>query len=280
MPRRHVQKNDSFGAALRAWRRLRAMTQEDLADLSGSSTRHISFLETGRSQPSRDVVLCLAESLNLPLREQNALLEAAGLSKAFHETDLGAPEMAQVSRVLGWILEGCEPNGAAVLNRSRDVLQHNPGWRRQMGAVTDLNAIFATQPLNTLRLLFHPLGLRNALTNWEAVAGAELSRLHTELRAAGGVDDELEALLEELLGYPDVPDKWLLPQGEGHFGFVLPMQLATPFGEAHIFSTITSIGAPRDVTLQELRVQAFAPADAGSEAILARLGVEQNGRLD
>lgn len=269
-----VPENDqreSFGNGLRSWRGLRGLSQEMLAERAGISARHLSFLETGRSRPSRETVLVLGQALELPLRERNALLEAAGFASEFRETDLGAPEMQQVNRVLGWILNGCEPNGATVLDRTRDILRHNRGWRNQMEALVDLEAVFEGRAPNSLTLLFHPLGLRNVLDNWEDVARTELSRLHAELRAAGR-DDAVEALLSELLVYPDVPREWLLPAAEAPTRLVLPMHVRTPIGPARIFSTITCIGTPRDVTLQEIRIEALAPSDPESEEILARLG--------
>ncbi len=267
----HRERPGPFGEALRNWRGLRGLSQEQLGGRASVSTRHLSFLETGRSQPSREAVLVLGQALELPLRERNALLEAAGFSKVFRETDLDAPEMQQVTRVLGWILAGCEPNGATVLDRVRNILRHNSGWRNQVDALVDVNAVFEERNPNSLRLLFHPSGLRGVLENWEEVGRAELSRLHAEVRA-NGRDDALEALLTELLTYPDVSEEWLLPAPDAPARAVLPMHVRTPLGEARIFSTITCIGAPRDVTLQEIRVEAFAPADEESEEVLARLG--------
>ena len=267
----HRERAGPFGEGLRNWRRLRGLSQEQLGVRAGLSTRHLSFLETGRSKPSRDAVLVLGQALELPLRERNALLEAAGFAKVFEETDLDAPEMQQVTRVLGWILAGCEPNGATVLDRARNILRHNSGWRNQVGALVDLQAVFGERTPNSLRLLFHPSGLRNVLENWEEVSRAELSRLHAEARATGR-DDALEALLTELLTYPDVPEEWLVPAPGAPARVVLPMHVRTPLGNARIFSTITCIGAPMDVTLQEIRVEAFAPADEESEEVLTRLG--------
>ena len=260
-----------FGEALVSWRRLRGIAQEELAARSGISGRHLSFLETGRARPSREIALVLGQALELPLRERNVLLEAAGFAPAYAETDLDAPELEQVNRVLGWILTGCEPNGATVLDRTRNILRHNDGWRNQVGSLVDLDAVFAQRSLNSLTLLFHPAGLRTVLENWPEIARAELSLLHAELRARGR-DAVLEALLEELLGYPGVQGAWLLPVSELPTRFVLPMRVRTPLGSARIFSTLTHMAAPRDVTLQELCVEAFAPADVASEEVLARLG--------
>ena len=264
-------KRHSFGAALRSWRRLKAVTQEELAFRTGSSTRHLSFLESGKSQPSRQAVLNFGEALELPLREQNALLEAAGFAKAFQESDLGDPQLEQVAKVLGWILKGCEPNGAVVLDRTRNILQHNDGWVQLMTALVNLEEIFDNRQANALHLLFHPAGFRTVLKNWHEVAHAELSQLHTECRADGGSDQALQVLLEELTSYPGVPEHWLMPLYESQFSFVLPMRMNTPYGEANIFSTVTSIGAPRDITLQEIRVQAYCPADAATESVLQQL---------
>jgi transcriptional regulator with XRE-family HTH domain len=262
---------DSFGTALRSWRRLKGLTQEALAFRTDSSTRHLSFLESGKAQPSRQAVLDFGVALELPLREQNALLEAAGFAKAFRESNLDDPQLAQVSKVLGWILSGCEPNGAIVLDRGRNILQHNSGWLRLINVLVDYKAVFAGRQPNALHLLFHPLGFRTVLKNWQAIARAELSRLHTELRASGGSDNELEKLLRDLTDYPDVPENWLLPHPTNSFSYFLPMQLTTPLGNVDIFSTLTSIGSPRDVTLEEIRVQAYCPANEATESVIQQL---------
>ncbi len=260
-----------FGEYLRRWRGLRGLSQLALAGQSGVSARHLSFLETGRSQASREMVLLLGAALELPLRERNLLLEAAGFAPHFCESELGAPQLAAVRKVLDWILAGCEPNGAAVLDRSRNVLVHNAGWRNQLSFLVDLRRISGTRPPNTLRILFHPAGLRTVLVNWPEVARAQLSRLYREMRGLGD-DPVLRALYGELVSYPEVSEEWRYPEPDRPELVVLPLHVRAKGIEVRIFSTITRIGAPRDVTLQELQVEAFAPADDESEALLARIG--------
>ncbi len=261
----------TFGKGLRRWRSFRGVSQLALASRAGVSARHLSFLETGRATPSRQMVMVLGEALELALRDRNALLESAGFAPAFHETDLDAPELAQVRRVLGWILEGCEPNGAAVLNRRREIVLHNSGWRNQMSSFLDLDDVSTGQTLNALRILFHPKGLRNVLVNFEQVGRTQLSRFYREISALQGPRDLVE-LLDELLAFPDVPDTWRFPDPAQPDFVVLPMHVRTATIDVRIFNTVTTVGSPQDVTLQELRVEALAPADPESEQILTRLG--------
>src|SRR5262245_61528139 len=260
-----------FGALLRRWRAARRMSQLDLALVGNVSARHVSFVETGRSRPSREMVLLLADVLDIPLRERNALLEPAGHAAAFTEVGLDAPEMAKVRKVLDYILHGSEPNPTFVLNRCQDVAACNRGMERFLGAFLGALPAWHRARPNYLRLVFHPDGLRRFIVNWQEVARALLNRLHREAGPVGP-DAPLRALLTELLAYPDVPGRW----GAAELGVAptvaIPMHLLKGDLELRLFSTVTTVGAPRNATLLASRIECFIPADDGSERAVAPLG--------
>lgn len=246
----------SFGLALRQWRKSRGMSQLDLALSAQSSARHLSFLENGRAQPSRSMVLRLAEALDVPLRERNALLTSAGFAEMFRETPLDAGAMREVRRALALMLEKQEPYPALVIDRGWQVIMTNAACARLM-SLLDLEP--GGTPLNLLRLMLHPSGLRHWIEDWEAGARMLLLQVRREYAANGG-DALLGALLEEVLAYPDVaalendaPDARALP--------VLPLTMARDGLRLSWFTTVTTFGTPQDITLQELRVEMFYPAD-------------------
>jgi transcriptional regulator with XRE-family HTH domain len=191
-----VKGNDlnAFGRLLRVWRAAKGMSQLDLALAAEVSTRHVSFVETGRSTPSREMVLLLADVLDVPLRQRNDLLQAAGYAVVYTETKLDAPEMAKVRKVLDYILHGSEPNPTLVLDGYQNVVTSNSGMERFLGALFGkIPAWHRAQP-NYMRLVFHPEGLRRFIVNWEEVARALLNRMHREAGAAGP-DLRMRALL-------------------------------------------------------------------------------------
>ena len=255
-----------FGALLRQWRSRHKLSQLELALRADVSARHLSFVETGRAQPSRDMVLLLAESLDVPLRERNRLLRAAGFADHYRETTLDDPELAAARRALQFILERHEPFPAAVVGPSWEVRMAN---RAAMRLITYF-APEAAAPPNLLRLLFDPRGARPYLVNWEEVASGMIQRLHREA-LAGGPGSPSEALLREVLDHPGVPSDWrkpdlLRPQAP-FFRLVLErgdLRLA-------LFTTIATFGTPHDVTLQELRLETFFACDEETEAALRQL---------
>ena len=249
----------SFGAALREWRRARGMSQLDLALSARSSARHLSFLENDRSRPSRAMVLRLAEALDVPLRERNALLAAAGFAAMFRETPLEAAEMGEIRRALSLMLDKQEPYPALVIDRGWRVVMINTACTRLM-SLLDLEA--GGQPLNLLRLMLHPAGLRTAIEDWEP--GARMLLLQARRELAAGNDAVLASLLEEVQGYPGVaaleeraPDARATP--------VLPLTLSRGGLRLSWFTTIATFGTPQDVTMQELRVEMFYPADESTD---------------
>jgi len=261
----------SFGAVLRHWRLARRMSQLTLATEAEISSRHLSFLETGRARPSRDMVLLLAGVLEVPLREQNALLTAAGFAPVHRETALAAPELAQVRRALGFMLTQQEPFPALVVDRHWNLVMQNDGARRLFGLFLDPEATAAIPgPPNVARLTLHPRGLRPYITNWELLAAPLIQQIHRE--AVGGVlDDGTRALLDELLAYPGVPARWRLPDPQAQSMPLLPLALRKDGVSVRFFTTIATVGTPQDITLQELRVECFFPADEATEAHVRRL---------
>lgn len=267
----------AFGDLLRDWRRARRRSQLELALQADVSARHVSFIETGRATPSREMVLALADALAVPLRERNALLQAAGYAPVFRETPLDDPQMAEMLRAIKLILQQHGPTGGAVaFDRRWDVVMANASYVRFMrlllgGAyerVEPFELIPAPRP-NVLRQLFDPAGLRPFIANWDVLAPALLSRLRQEV--AWSRDPASQELLQSLLAFPGVPDQWQKPELESRAAFVLPVELSLPAGTLRLFSTITTLGTPQDITLQELRVESFHAADDSGECLARRL---------
>jgi transcriptional regulator with XRE-family HTH domain len=258
----------TFGRVLRTWRRKRAMSQLDLALASEVSQRHISFLESGRSQPSRDMVLRLATVLDVPLREQNVLLAAAGYTQLYKARELTDPELQQIRKALECMLQQQEPYPAMVVDRHWHMHMGNVASRRLLMWLVDPQKMqcFCTPDghLNLLRLLFHPDGLRPYIGNWYDVAGHLIERLHREA-ATDGQSDTTMTLLNEILAYPEVPHAWHLPNWEAWQAPVLTLDLAKGGLALRFFSTITTLGTPHDITLQDLRLECFFPADEATE---------------
>src|SRR5579859_7272671 len=236
-----------FGQLLAGWRRMRAKSQLELAIEARVSPRHVSFVETGRSIPSRE--MALATALDVPLRERNALLLAAGYAPIYREAPLDAPELEAARHALALILEHQEPYPAVVMNRYWDVLDANEAARDFLGFLSGDAAPAA--PLNVVRQMLRPDGLRPHVTNWEEVAESLVQRVHRE--ALGGVADErTRGLLAEVTAYPGVPARWRTFDPGVALGPLVPICFAKDDVVARYFSTVTTIGTAQDVTLQEL----------------------------
>ena len=253
------------GLLLREWRAARGLSQLELAMRAGFSTRHVSFIETGRTQPSRQALLVLAETLAIPLRERNRLLEAGGYAHVYPQTPLAADEMRHVRGVLEFILERHEPYGAVVLDRHANLLMANKPAHRLFAALVD-SSLFTGTP-NMLRMVFHPLGVRRWIVNWHEVGRHLLERANRELSPVEH-DECAAALLAELRGFmgdlAQSPRTTPLRPAD----LLLPVHIKCGEFEVKMFSTIMTLGTPQDVTLQELRIETFFPADASSAAIL------------
>jgi transcriptional regulator with XRE-family HTH domain len=263
-----VRTDSAFGRLLRQWRERRRLSQLDLACTADVSSRHVSFLETGRAQPSREMVLLLARVLDVPLRDRNHLLTAAGFAAIYRETGLDAPAMTQIRRALDFILRQQEPYPAIVLDRHWNVLQANAATGRLVTSFVDPATDLG--PPNAMRLMFHPQGFRPHIVNWEAMAASLIQWLHRDV-VSGLADDETRRLLEELLSYPGVPRHWRALDLDVSAAPFLAVEFRKGDLELRYFSTLTSLGTPHDITLQELRIESFFPADEVTEAAARRL---------
>jgi transcriptional regulator with XRE-family HTH domain len=246
------------------------MSQLDLAVEAEISARHLSFVETGRASPSREMVLLLAHALDVPLRQRNVLLTAAGYAPFYKETRLEAPAMAQVRRALDFILRQQEPYPALVLDRHSNVVDVNEGSARVQRALLDPASIADLGPPNAMRLMFHPRAFRPYIVNWEATATSLIQWLHRDA-LSGFADAETHALLRELLSYPDVPHRSRTLDLDASPTPVLPIEFRKDGLTLKYFTTLTSLGTPQDVTVQELRIECFFPADEGTEEASRRL---------
>jgi len=264
----------SIGPLLRRWRTARRMSQLDLALTAGVSARHVSFLETGRSRPSRDMLLALAGVLDVPLRERNTLLQVAGFAPAYRETALDDPGMADIRQALELILAQHEPFPAAAMDAGWDIVMANAAYvrflaARRPGRPAPEPLSFTRPPrLNALRLLFEPGGVRESLTNWPQVARELLARLDRE---AASDSERAAALLGELAAQPGVPSGWREPDLDAPLSLVLPVEVRLGPYALRFFTTLTTLGAPQDVTLQELRIESFHGADAATRDLVRAL---------
>lgn len=262
-----------FARLLKEWRETRKHSQLDLALASGISQRHLSFMESGRARPSREMVLQLAEALEVPLRERNTLLHAAGFAPMYQETNLASPAMAPVCEALKLMLDNLEPNPASAVDREWNVLMGNGAMRRVFSLAGDLEALWrrvgGDGPRNILRATFHPEGFRPYIANWEQVAPVMLNRTRREAAASG--NGALLKLLDEILAYPGIPAAWRAPDWQAPPPPVLPLDLVKGDLRLRLFSMITTFGTPQDITTDELRVETFFPADAASAQLLRAL---------
>jgi transcriptional regulator with XRE-family HTH domain len=264
-------KASPVGQLIKQWRERRRLSQLSLAVDAEISTRHLSFIETGRAQPSRDMVLLLARALEVPPRSRNDLLTAAGYAPMYRETPLDAPAMTDVRRALDFMLRQQEPFPGLVIDGHWNLLMTNEGASRLTGMfLTPEDVAAVGGPPNAMRLFYHPRGMRPYVVNWEAAAAALIQWLHLDL-ARGLGDAETRKLLAELLSYPDVPQKWRTLDLDITPAPFLAIEMRK--GDLHVkfFSTLTSLGVPYDITLHELRVECFFPADAASEKLFRDL---------
>jgi transcriptional regulator with XRE-family HTH domain len=259
---------------LRRWRESRRLTQLELALDAEISTRHLSFVESGRSTPSREMLLKLAGVLDVPLRERNLLLLAAGYAPLYRETSLDDPRMAQVRAALELILKQNEPRSALAFDRHWNIVMANAAYVRfltfvlgkQPAGLTPLELSIPSR-WNLLHLIFDPNGIRKVIVNWEPIAKSLLDQAHRMV--AWSRDESMQKLVDAVLRYPGVPARWREPDLEAPRNLVLAFELDLGSGRiARMFGTETTLSTPQDVTLQELRIEAFHPADAETEAMV------------
>jgi transcriptional regulator with XRE-family HTH domain len=261
-----------YPAIMKYWRQQRGLSQLDLALAAEISSRHVSFLETGRAQPSRDMVLRLGAALNLTLRDQNALLEAAGFPPAFGEPT--EQELApEIEQVLQRMLAQHEPFPLVVVNRGYDVLQANRGALRLLKRfIAEPDAL--GMPLNVLRLLFDSRLGRRFVLDWEHVAHLLLTRVHREVLSRPN-DAVLATFLDELCAYPEVPRSWRQPDFSARSEPALILRLRRDELEVSFLTTITTFNAPQNVTLEEMRIDSYFPLDPQTERVCTSLAEQE-----
>ena len=257
------------GTLIRDWRQRRHMSQLDLACEAEVSTRHLSFVETGRAQPSRDMVLHLAELLEVPLRDRNRLLLAAGYAPAFPERPLDDPALSAARQALDLVLAGHEPNPAIVVDRHWTLVAANRAAGRLLSGITPSQL---QPPVNVLRLSLHPEGLAPRIQNFAEWRAHVLTRLRRQVDLTA--DPVLMELATTIAGYPAPPGSSPHHGPDTYGGVVVPLRLKTEAGVLALFGTITVFGTPVDITLSELALESFFPADAETAAILRRLAEE------
>ncbi len=258
-----------FGPLLRHWRLARRMSQLALAAEAEVSARHLCFLETGRARPSREMVQRLAGVLDVSLGDRNAMLLAAGYAPAYGERNLQAPELEHVRRALEFVLGQQEPYPAIVVDGGWNTVMGNQAARRIFGLFREPPALPPGRAGNAMHAVCHPGGLRRFIVNWEEFAGPLIQTIHRE--AAGGANPAAARLRDELLAYPGMPSRWRIPDPHAPVPPVLTMRLRKGDVSLAFFSTLTTLAIPRDVMLEQLRIECFFPADRATEDAARRL---------
>lgn len=254
-----------MGELLRQWREQRRLSQLDLSIQADISTRHLSFVETGRSAPSRDMVLHLADELDVPLRDRNRLLLAAGFAPVYGETSMDAPEMAQVRAAVRRILTGHQPYPAAVVDRRWNLVDGNASMAVFTASVAEH---LLTPPVNVLRLSLHPAGLAPSIINLGEWRAHLLGRLRREIAATA--DAALQDLYEELVAFP-------CDEKEPHLDndVVVPLRVRHNGLELAFLSVIATFGTPADITVAELSIESFFPADDPTAEFLRAIPLDR-----
>lgn len=255
-----------LGVMLREWRAARKLSQLDLALSAEMSTRHLSCIENGKARPSREALARLAQVLDMPLREHNALLLAAGHAPEYPQQGLVAPPLERMRQAVELILAHQEPYPAFVLDRDWNVVMANAAAARVNALLMDGRA---SRHGNLLHQVFDPADFRPVIVNWPEVAQKFIHHLHAQI-ASAPTDPRPRQLLDDVLAYPDVPAPWRMRDAR-ELDPVLTLVFRSRLGELRFFETITTFSMPRDVTLEELRVESAFPADSHTAAVCARL---------
>lgn len=253
----------SVGTLIRDWRQRRHLSQLELACDAEISTRHLSFIETGRATPSRDMVLRLAERLDVPLRARNTLLVSAGFAPIYLERPLTDPALHVALTAIEHLLSAHAPFPALAVDRHWTLVTANDAAR---GLMTGVDASLLTPPINVLRLSLHPRGLAARIVNLGEWKAHVLTRLRRQVDVSG--DAELEALAAELSAYPAPPCSRDSRSAADAAGVVIPFKLRTAAGVLSFLTTTTIFGTPVDVTLSEIALESFFPADEATAAAL------------
>lgn len=255
----------TFGALLRSWRQRRRQSQMDLSLAADVSTRHISFLENGRASPSREMVLVLAEHLDIPLRERNQLLHAAGFAPVYEQSSMDDEQMGPVRDAVRQILDGHQPYPAVAVDRWWNVIEMNSA---AAVLATGADPALLGPPINVYRVGLHPNGLAPLVINFEDFANDLLRQLRRDVERSA--DPTLAELLDEVSSYPNVRAVGSAPR-PGPASVVMPVRLRHPIGELSMFTTIATFGTPVDVTVAEMAIETFFPADAETARRLQRI---------
>lgn len=277
-PPRPGRELPPFAKLLRQWRDLRKRSQLDLSLEAGVSQRHLSFLESGRAQPSREMILQLTEVLEIPLRERNLLLHAAGFAPTFQQRALQDDEMKAVRHALDLTLQHHEPFPALVVDREWNMVMRNKSADRFLTLLGDPEEIWkkidSNGGYNVMRMTFHPAGMQPLLKNWQQVSTLLLSRLQREV-AADPTHLALRQLFADICQFPGIPADWRNLAWDSVPPPILPLELSLGPQTLKIFSMISTFGTALDVTAEELRVETFFPADDFSRDFFRLLA--QNG---
>jgi transcriptional regulator with XRE-family HTH domain len=259
-----MNTSNSIGDQLRMWRQRRRLSQLELACDADISARHVSFLETGRSQPSREMLIRLAERLAIPLRERNPLLLSAGFAPVYSERRLDDPALQQARKAMELVLAGHEPYPALAVDRHWSLVSANAALSPLLAGVS---ARLLAPPMNVLRIGLHPEGLAPRVENFGEWRAHLLSRLRHQIDATA--DPVLVELLAELESYPVTDTADREPRSDDYGGVIVPLRLRTDQGVLSFFSTTTVFGTPLDITLAELAIESMFPADPHTAQMLA-----------
>jgi transcriptional regulator with XRE-family HTH domain len=260
-PNSPLSSAPTAGELLRQWRAQRGKSQLDLAFDTGISQKHVSFVETGRSTPSRQMVVDLSDALRIPLRERNAIMLAAGYAPLYRDEPLDGPAMRQIGRAVSRLLRQHEPFPAMAMDRYWNVLEANDAAPAFFGRFIGLEKW--PKPRNLLRLMFDPAGLQPFLARWEETARSLLIRVRRE--AVGGVlDDRMRALLADLMAYPSTPQN-LRSSSTNESLPTIPLGFKLGKDVLDLFSMITTVGAPQMVSAEEIRLETMFPWDDKAE---------------
>lgn len=259
----HTDQTSSFGALLRHWREARRYSQLDLALEANISSKHVSFLETGRNQPSRQMIIRLSNAMDIPLRDRNLMLTAAGFANAYTETALGTSEVSQVDDALDRIMCKHEPYPVIIVDGNWTVVRQNRGGAKLARLFLGSEPV---QAQNAFDILFSESGLQPFVQNWESLSSVLLLRLFRETLAASDNSRKLD-LFRRIEAMPTTPKNWRQLASRLPFGPTIDLSLRKGDLEASFFTTVTTFGTPQDVTLQELRIESYFPSDESTRKL-------------
>jgi len=266
------ESDNGFPLLLKFWRQKRRLSQLELALSSGVSQRHVSFMESGRARPSRSMILQLSETLDVPLRERNDWLTAAGFAPVYKARPLDDPQMGQVMAAIQMMLSNHEPFPAVAIDRAWNIRMANASFER-MGEMlgADLWQRVGGAQRNLMRLFFHPDGIKPFVKNWTSIAPLIWHRAEREADALGG--EEMKQVLLQLCDYQDADTLWAA--SDAALVPVMPLEIEKDGVRISLFTVIATFGTPQDVTADELRIESLFPADSATEALFRGMSVQR-----